>query len=319
MNLQDRPAREVWILSNPRAGARESAQTVDQLESRLRVRSLQVTRFDNPQDLGEALKQARPCDVRAVVMAGGDGTANLVAQLAPPDIPLIPLPLGTENLLAHYLGHRRCPESIAAAVESGPVVRYDAGECNGQLFLLMVGCGFDAEVVKQVHGARRGHIHQFTYLGPILHTIRNYRYPTLLVRYRDADLPGRPVRQWQGKWAFIVNLPRYARGLTFVPHASGTDGRLDLCLFRSGSLFKGLYYLSQVILGRHTRLSGCTLASVESVIVEVADGESETGVPWQFDGDPGGTLPIEVRVLPSRVSLIHPAGASSPDERAGLR
>lgn len=319
MNLQDHPAREVWILSNPRAGARESDQTVDQLESQLRARSLQVTRFDNPQDLGKALTQVRPSDVRAVVMAGGDGTANLVARLAPPDIPLIPLPLGTENLLARYLGHHCCPESVAAAVESGPVVRYDAGECNGQLFLLMVGCGFDAEVVKQVHGARRGHIHQFTYVGPILRTIWNYGYPTLLVRYRDPDASGHLVRQWQGKWVFIVNLPRYARGLTFVPGASGTDGRLDLCLFRSGSFFKGLYYLSQVVLGRHARLADCTLASVESVTVEVVDGESGAGVPWQFDGDPGGSLPIEVRVLPGRVSLIHPAGASSPDQRAGLR
>jgi len=32
--------------------------------------------------------------------------------------------------------------------------------------------------------------------------------------------------------------------------------------------------------------------------------ESDESVDYQLDGDPGGQLPVEMRVLPARVSLI---------------
>ncbi len=297
---------QVWILANPKAGARTSVETVDRLATLLESRRFRVQRFGKPTDLARAL-ESFDGSIRALVMAGGDGTANLVAQMAPPTIPLIPLPLGTENLLARYLGYDRSPKQIAAAIEAGRVERFDAGECNGRLFLLMVGCGFDAEVVRRVHSSRRGHIRRFSYVGPILRSAVTYPFPTLRVSYRDLSEPQRPVRVWEGKWAFIVNLPRYARGLTFAPRASGQDGRLDLCLFRSGALLRSLYYLRRVVRGDHEGLPDCMIVQSDDIRVEVAEASSAVEVPWQYDGDPGGMLPIDIRVLPQRVSLIVPA------------
>ena len=305
MNQERTSSDQVWILANPKAGARASVETVDQLATLLESRHFRVERFGKPTDLARAL-ESLDGSIRALVMAGGDGTANLVAQMAPPTLPLIPLPLGTENLLARYLGYDCSPEQIAAAIEAGRVERFDAGECNGRLFLLMVGCGFDAEVVRRVHSSRRGHIRRFSYAGPILRAVLTYPYPTLRVSYRNMSESQQPVRVWEGKWAFIVNLPKYARGLTFAPCASGQDGRLDLCLFRSGSLPRSLYYLRRVVRGDHERLPDCTIVQTDDIHVEVAESSSAVEVPWQYDGDPGGVLPIDVRVLPQRVSLIVP-------------
>jgi diacylglycerol kinase family enzyme len=33
---------------------------------------------------------------------------------------------------------------------------------------------------------------------------------------------------------------------------------------------------------------------------------ADEDVPYQLDGDPGGMLPVEVEVLPGRVSLLVP-------------
>ena len=45
----------------------------------------------------------------------------------------------------------------------------------------MIGCGFDAEVVRRVHLERDGHITRLSYLKPIWESIRSYEYPA------DAD------------------------------------------------------------------------------------------------------------------------------------
>jgi diacylglycerol kinase family enzyme len=49
---------------------------------------------------------------------------------------------------------------------------------------------------------------------------------------------------------------------------------------------------------------------------------SEDEIPYQIDGDPGGHLPVEVEVVPKRVSFLVPrktakrlAGASTVETR----
>ena len=37
--------------------------------------------------------------------------------------------------------------------------------------------------------------------------------------------------------------------------------------------------------------------------------ESDESVPYQLDGDPGGELPVRIRVLPGRLTFV----GSSPD------
>ena len=104
---------------------------------------------------------------------------------------------------------------------------------------------------------------------------------------------------WTARWLFVVNLPRYAGGLRFVPHAVGDDGWLDICAFEHGSLVHGLRYLAGVVRQKHLAWRDCRQLRVRSLTVE-----SDSEVPYQLDGDPGGTLPVEIRVLPERVRYI---------------
>ncbi|MCH5377522.1 MAG: hypothetical protein JJ992_26490, partial [Planctomycetes bacterium] len=113
------------------------------------------------------------------------------------------------------------------------------------------------------------------------------------------------------KWVFVVNLPRYAGGLSIVPEADGTDGRLDVCAFREGSFLSGLMYLGAVIAGQHQGWEDCITARVRRLRIE-----SDEPVPFQLDGDPGGYLPLDIRVLPQRLTLVLPGSLSADAERA---
>ncbi len=246
-------------------------------------------------------------DVRAVVAAGGDGTARLVAEKTPPHLPLTILPLGTENLLARHLDLSTDTRGMAERIADGWTVQIDAGEANGRLFTLMVGCGFDADVVRRLHRDRRGHIHHLSYIKPIVDAIRNYDYPPVRVHYRPvpngaspgSDRPAGENEAVTARWVFVVNLPRYAGGLNFAPEASGTDGLLDVCTFKEGSLWSGLLYLGGVVLGQHQTMEDCCLIRTPELTIE-----SAAPVPYQIDGDPGGELPLTIRILPKRLTLI---------------
>lgn len=232
-----------------------------------------------------------------VIAAGGDGTAAAVAGAVDPTMAMLPYPLGTENLLARYLGVTADPAAICRILEADERVQFDAGSANGRLFLLMASCGFDADVVRHMDMMRRGNINHFSYLQPIYESLMNYRFPAIRV---TTTSDGGKEQVFTGKWAFAINLPRYAGGLQIVPAANASDGLLDVCVFRRG-LLHGLVYLGGILSGTHESWPDCQVASGRRIRIE-----ADAPVPYQLDGDLGGYLPVDIEVLPSRVQMIVP-------------
>jgi diacylglycerol kinase family enzyme len=305
--------RRVLILVNPLAGAQNRQAVAEELGNELKDAGFQPTIVHQVEALVcEARRLADAGELRAVVAAGGDGTVRLVAENTAPGTPLVILPLGTENLLARHLELAQNPARIAQVIAGGCTVTFDAGSAGGRLFTLMAGCGFDADVVRRLHASRQGHIHHLSYAKPILDAIRTYDYPELRVRYAAAgDAPDAELRQEiTARWVFVVNLPRYAGGLSFSPQASGTDGLLDVCTFKEGSLWSGLLYLGGVMLGQHEAMQDFTRVQTRRLRVEAA-----APAPFQLDGDPGGELPVEIGVLPRRLTFLV---SSSWAERNGF-
>ncbi len=281
---------------NPKAGARGGEPLAKELVERLEalgIESKLTSDLDEVVDL--TTRWGDEGSLRAVVAGGGDGTVGLLANLLPAGAPLSILPLGTENLLSRHLGIRPCAEQAAEVISVGQGVRMDAGEADGRLFLSMLGVGLDADVVRRLDAGRSGHINHLSYARPIIESICNYQYPELRVYANGGEQPV------AAKWTFVVNLPRYAGGLSLSPGANEFDGKLNVCTFRQGSLWHGLRYLTGVVLQQHQHWDDVEIEPIEVVRIE-SDGE----VPYQLDGDVGGVLPVEARVLRERLTLLAP-------------
>lgn len=301
----------VLILTNRKSGARSGEGQIGRLTELLREHRQVVEIIDDAEQLETRSHELHDAgDLRCVVAAGGDGTVALVANRTPPGAALAVLPLGTENLLAKYLDIGLDPRGLCETIVEGCGIRLDAGEANGRLFVLMLGCGFDAEVVRRLDSERTGHITHRSYAKPIWGSLRSYRYPELRVYCADPSFPvevdgarGSAVplggEAVVGRWVFVVNLPKYALGLQVAPDAVGTDGLLDVCTFARGNLLHGLRYLTGVALGIHT-----SWGDFKSVRTSALHIESDEPVPYQMDGDPGGFLPVEVRTLPFRLTML---------------
>lgn len=295
-------ARLVLISVNPTAGARSGGERVGQLCQLLEERGFTTEAITDLAELQEKVRVSLDDGhLRVVVAAGGDGTVGCVLNETPLGTPLTVLPLGTENLFSKYLGIKRQAASVADVVTAGATVRLDAGRANDRLFLLMFSCGFDAEVVRRLEDSRAGHIRHLSYARPILQSVLGYDYPEVRIEWPDElELPGLSP-PLLARWTFVVNLPRYAFGLTTAPQASGTDGLFDICTFRHGSLLHGLRYLAAVVLRRQSSLPDCTTLQLPRLRLE-----SDRPVPYQIDGDVGGELPVDVEIVPGGLTVMVP-------------
>ena len=300
-------ADSIVISVNPKAGSRSSQSRVERLVELLDQQGFQTETSTDLDRVGERANQLHEQRrLRALVAVGGDGTAAELVNRTQNGLPLTLLPSGNENLLARYLNIGKSPEDICRTIAAGHLLRIDAGKANGRIFLLMIGCGFDAEVVRRVHSRRTGHIRSRDYFKPIIESIRSYRYPELRLSWEEGRPPEKPIAEPLTseevvRWLFAFNLPCYGGGMQFAPQADGTDGLLDFCAFRHGSLLAGVRYAAAVFLRRHHRLADCTMARVRRLRI-TADEE----VPYQLDGDPGGVLPVDVETIPRRLTMVVP-------------
>jgi diacylglycerol kinase (ATP) len=296
-----RDANRVAILVNPKAGATASRPRADRLTELLRKQGFQTEVFTQP---AEAAAQANRWhaegSLRALVGVGGDGTAAELVNRTNEGVPLALFAAGNSNLLARYFQLSQDPEIFAQTIAEGRVARVDAGLAGDRIFLLMASCGFDAEVVRRVHGSRTGHISHCSYLTPIAQAAWNYDYPEIQVRSDDNGGP----TQLSARWLFVFNLPCYGGRFRLAPQANGADGLLDTCSFHHGHLWRGLGYAAAALLGCHHRMADCTIGRARRLRIT-----SEGEVPYQLDGDPGGFLPVDIQVLPGRMALVVPAAS----------
>jgi diacylglycerol kinase family enzyme len=313
----------VAVQRNPTSGPGVKRAEIVSLCTHLRRLGIRPRVFSRRERLTERLSQPeRRAGLICLVAAGGDGTVgDLINRF--PDVPLTILPLGTENLLARYLGIPCDGRVVAELIAQGSERRLDVGVLNGRRFMMMVSAGFDADVVHRLHARRSGNIRKSNYIQPILETLRRYRYPKLRVTVDGEDpSSGRPLARtsrWGSSWpvkgrlVMVANLPEYALGLPVAGDAAGDDGLLDLRIFKRRSAFQMIRYLINVALRRHEELADVQVARVRTVRIE-----SKVPVPVQCDGDPAGFTPAEISVLPGALTVLVPKGVgaipSSPRE-----
>ena len=306
----DLSGKSIVISVNPNSGSIDRTALADDICRRLEESEFSVDVLsDVDQVVTRAGELSESSDLRAVVAAGGDGTASLLANRLPPGLPIAILPLGTENLLARHLGMSADAQRFVDVIVSGRYIKMDAGRANGKLFLVMASCGFDAHVVEKLHQSRKGHISYWSWFRPILSTLRRYRYPELNITVDqgadDQTDASEILTNSSARWAFVFNAPRYAMNLPLLPEADPYDGVLNLCSFRYGGLIRGMVYLAAVLLRKHRQWCKTEFCKFRKLTIS-----SNSRVPFQLDGDPGGELPVTIEVLPDYLTLLVPEKSS---------
>ena len=234
-----------------------------------------------------------------LVVVGGDGTLNEVLNgLADPGhTPLLQLPAGTANVLAHELGFPREPVGTVAVLEQGRVRHIDMGVADGRRFLLMVGAGFDAEVIREIQSGRTGKLGYRGYVKPVLKVLEGYSPPDLEVRIDD----GEPLRCE----ALVASNTRNYGGLFRLAGEARCDsGQLDVVLFERASIPHLLRFGLEALLADIAQDRRVGYLHATKLWIDSPDP-----VPLQLDGEYFGTTPVEIELRPRVVPVVVPADA----------
>lgn len=244
-------------------------------------------------------------DVKAVLVVGGDGTVcEVINGLVGRAVPSVILATGTENLLARELGMPCEPTEVARTLLFGESFSCDVGEATvgsspaKRRFLAVLGVGFDAECVVRLTRARRGHITHGDYFWPVWRTFWSHRFPFLRV-----EVDG--VCVFEGCGLVIVGLiGRYSVGLRPLVHARYDDGLLDVCIFPCTSRLRLIAHAYRVFRMQHIGSGRALYRQGQRARIS-----SPAEVPIEIDGDVGGSLPVDVSVVPGAATFLRPAAS----------
>ncbi len=315
----------VLICANPYSGAGPNRRYVEGLTRALQKQALEaVVVWDADERLAILSDRGLPSSYRCVVVAGGDGSIHAVVnELARaghlvdrnptrPSPAFATLPMGNENLFASCFGFTRDVQLLAHHISEGETISMDLGvveyptdsigrtdrsETRTDRFTLMVGAGFDAEVVHRVArwrqaGERLRRIRRVSYVRHILRGVSAYEG-----RRFEVSIDGRTVA---GTSLFVFNLPAYGGGLKIAPPGcSAGDGRLDYVLFDQPGRRALVASVWSVLRASH--LTRPDVVHGQASSIEVRGFADQTGsdarqLPLQADGDPAGFAPVRIEI-----------------------
>ncbi len=254
-----------------------------------------------PSHATELARVAAERGLDAVVACGGDGTVHEVANgLAGSPTALAVVPGGTANVWAKEARLPRRPDAAVRLLAEGETRTIDLGRAGDRYFLLMAGVGFDAAIVRRVSGALKRRLGAASYL---LHGLRlglTYRASPAELLVDEESQPGKVY------WLLLGNTRNYAGLLNITDRALADDGKLDLCLLRTGGLPKLAWLVGWVLLHRHHRRAGVLYRRVASLEVRTP------GLPVQVDGEYLTETPLRFEVAPGALRVVVPRGLHSP-------
>jgi YegS/Rv2252/BmrU family lipid kinase len=295
------PIRNVAICANPIAGRGKGRAMAEQLRGVLETANFRANIILDPPNLIER-KQLEAAD--AIITVGGDGTLRAVVarclevlEAAPP---MLPVPMGTANLMCRHLGYAgkgsKFAGQVAGLLGGGKIAWLDAACANDQLFLLMAGIGLDAHIVHELDRIRKGRINFASYLLPAAMALAAYKYPPMEVR-----IDGERVFDSAPALAFVGNVKEYGTGFPILPQARSDDGLLDVCVIPMRSRLDAIGQFMRVAFSEHVQGEGVVYARGREIEID-----SPQEVPMQIDGDPCGHTPARIRLLPMRVPFLIP-------------
>jgi YegS/Rv2252/BmrU family lipid kinase len=258
-----------------------------------------------------------------ILAAGGDGTYHEVINgMRGSSVPLGILPMGTGNSLIRELGLPTNPLRAATAIRHGiarPIylgqigLASTASESRGgvgshashgmgegatqapttpqRLFILMVGAGFDASIVRSVPPSRK-RLGMLAYM--VAGIIQLFRYDYSIITFR---VDGKEVKGTSG---IIAKARCYGGPFKIVPHVRLDHPELILCLFKGRGVFTYLKYTLGAMAGLHRGMRGVEFHTGTTI-------EIENPVPLQADGEAIGFGPARLTIVPETLNIVYPA------------
>jgi len=249
-----------------------------------------------------------------IVGAGGDGTMHEIAngffddddQPVNPEACLGLLPMGTGGDLRRTLGIPPDVEGAAEVLAGGAVRTIDLGRviyrdeegiAQRRYFVNIVSFGMGGEVAAGVRNIFRPMGGQPAFFWATLKVLARYRGKKVALQLDDGE-----ARFYEVLNVVAGNGLYHGGGMHVCPEAVLDDGLLDITVIDELSvltLLKDRSYLYDGNIHSHPKVLRFRARKLVA--------ESSETVHIEVDGEPLGTLPLEITLLPKALRVLAPA------------
>jgi len=308
-NLRGGDLKPILLVSNPSSAMGRSRSVLERTIAWLKQHDI-VTHQLISQYAGHLFETLPPLlkeDWQAIAVLGGDGTLFEVVNIYLENggrAPLAVIPGGTGNSFAKELASHKLEDYLRKITHGTPqpvdVVhcRFNRQENLGRrwhknefYFINVLGTGFTAEVNQRSFDFKK--LGKFGYVVSVFATLAK------LAPYQmRLELDGQVIEK-PNTFVTICNSRITGGNMLIAPDASIRDGWLDVVVANAISRWELIKTFPKVFSGTHT-------SHPEVKIFRAKRLHLETDPPSLLtpDGESLGTTPIEVEVLPGKLSFM---------------
>ena len=261
---------------------------------------------ERPGHLPELARRAVAEGASLLVVVGGDGTVNEVANgiADAKDVELAVIPRGTGWDFVRTHGIPRKLEGAIDTARTGAVRELDlgrvtyrswAGEEESSYFANIGSAGMSGAVAKRANATTKTLGGKVSYAWATFAVFARWRPDEMRVVVDDEERSGR-------MHDVVVAIGRYfGGGMKICPEAAPDDGVFDVLLI--GAVTKRDLVLTLPKIYRGTHLPHPKAELLRGRTVEIDGAEP---VPIQLDGEQPGTTPVRFEIVPNALRLRVP-------------
>jgi len=306
MSEESRLFKKLQVIINPAAGV--GRPILQALNSMLKDSGIEwdASITHKAGDAEKLAKKAVEDGADVVGVHGGDGSVMEVASaLRGTSIPMAIFPGGTANVMSVELGipSTDIEASIDFIAKGSYTTRLiDMGRVNDRLFLLRIGIGLEADMMKSADQEVKNRLGMLAYAFSALNEMRNLTPTNYRVRV-DGEL-----HEIEGVSCMIANSGNVAiGGLTLSKKIDISDGLLDVVIFRSADLAAMITVSAAVMSPNAEATDSPQLEHYQGREIVVEANPPQT---ISIDGEVIEPIILTASILPGAVNVVVPIPVS---------
>jgi len=231
-------------------------------------------------------------EIEIFVAIGGDGTISTVARklINTPKILAI-FPAGSGNGFSNETQFSKNLDELLDKLKAKKSRKIDTFTVNERLSINVSGTGFDGKVVKEFEKTDRGFKN---YIKVSLKTFFNYK--PIKVKFVDEA-----YEQYNGRYLMlnIANTRQFGNNAYIAPHASKSDGLVDMVLVKKFPLTYSALFAYRMFTKKLKDDDYVTYLPVSEIEFSVNTKN------WHLDGEFNKIKsPIHIKVLPASLTIL---------------
>lgn len=294
--MSDAAAASAIAILNPEAGHGKGRKLAATLAKTFRDAGMRIEVLvtAGPAEAARLAAEASDDGYAIVIAAGGDGTANEIANgLVGTTTALGLYPLGTGNDLARSLGYPKRLRDVPAFLAAARRRVIDVGELNGRVFVNAAGVGIDGVVAEGVKGSSRFVGSKLGYFAGSLGAIALYRPLPMRITIDGETREGRHL-------IVVASNGRYfGGGMQPAPRSVLDDGWLDLTIATGIGKLATLGALARLYRGTHH--NGTTIQEIRARTVDIA---LDRRVAIEIDGEVIHAADVAIKIRPGALAVL---------------